>query len=115
MGLVQEFATELDRRAKGRGAQWHMVDLHNHSPKSFDYRGKGSDLVSRTAERIRVTGLSVVMFTDHGELPDAGFVQQVSDRSGKLILRGVELNVFVDAWGKPETKVTKEAFFHLLI
>lgn len=115
MGQIQEFANELRRRAKRPFAEWHTVDLHNHSPKSFDYRGKGEDLLSRTIGRIRSAGLSVVMFTDHGELPDAGFVQQVSEGSGALILRGVELNVFVDAWGKPEAKVAKEAFFHLLL
>jgi len=30
-------------------------------------------------------------------------------------LRGVELNIFVDAWDKPEGKIDKNLFFHLLI
>ena len=55
------------------------------------------------------------MFTDHGRLPDVDFTDQVAARSGKVVLRGTELNVFVDAWKKPENKVEKTAFFHLLI
>ena len=30
-------------------------------------------------------------------------------------MRGLELNVFIDGWGKPEGKVDKNLFFHLLI
>ena len=55
------------------------------------------------------------MFTDHGKLPDRNFVDQVAKRSGKTVLRGAELNIFVDAWSKPSGKVEKNLFFHLLV
>lgn len=55
------------------------------------------------------------MFTDHHKLPDAAFVEQLSKRSGRTVLRGAELNIFVDAWSKPETKAQKQAFYHLLV
>jgi len=61
------------------------------------------------------SGLSMVMFTDHERLPEAAFVTEVAKRTQRTILRGVELNVFVDAWGKPEAKVDKNIFFHVLL
>ena len=39
----------------------------------------------------------------------------LNKRSGRTVLRGTELNVFVDAWSKPESKIQKQAFFHLLV
>ena len=55
------------------------------------------------------------MFTDHHKLPDAAFVEQLSKRGGRTVLRGTDLNIFVDAWSKPEIKVQKQAFCHLLV
>jgi hypothetical protein len=43
------------------------------------------------------------------------FTDEVAKRTKITVLRGVELNVFVDAWGKPEGKVDKSLFFHLLL
>ena len=115
MGIVGDFEKELRRKSKARFATWHAIDLHNHSPTSMDYKGETEGAAKRTAERINQTDISVVMFTDHGQLPDKQFTSEVADKSGRLVLRGVELNVFVDAWGKPENKVSKDVFFHLLI
>ncbi len=115
MGKVAQFEAELRRRAKPRFAAWHSIDLHNHTPASADYLYKHSDVVDRLAERIRATGLSVVMFTDHGQLPDANLAKDLSDKTGRLILRGVELNVFVDAWQKPIEKVDKNLYFHIIV
>ena len=55
------------------------------------------------------------MFTDHGKLPDRHFTEEIARRSNKIILRGAELNIFVDAWDKPEGKIEKNLFFHLLV
>jgi hypothetical protein len=115
MGRVGDFEAELKKRAKPRYGKWHAIDLHNHTPVSADYEYHENDVVDRLAQRIRDANLSVVMFTDHGRLPDAGFVNRLSDLTGRLILRGVELNIFVDAWDKPESKVDKTLFFHLLV
>ena len=62
-----------------------------------------------------VTPVDVVMFTDHHALPESDFVKGLKEGSGTTVLRGAELNVFVDAWAKPESKIQKQAFFHLLV
>lgn len=115
MGLVDEFEKELSKRANAKFGEWHAIDLHNHTPQSEDYQYRDDDVVERLAQRVRDARLSVVMFTDHGRLPEADFVNRLSDRTGRLILRGAELNVFVDAWDNPENKVDKALFFHLLV
>lgn len=115
MGRVAEFEAELNKRAKPRYGKWHAIDLHNHTPLSPDYEYHETDVEDRLAQRIRDANLSVIMFTDHGRLPKADFVKRISDSTGRLILRGAELNIFVDAWDKPESKVDKALFFHLLV
>jgi predicted ATPase len=113
MQPVHEFRDALIKCQKyGR---WLKVDLHNHSPASFDYIGHVPTAAQDSARRIDDSELSIVMFTDHGRLPDKGFVYEVSKRSRALILRGVELNVFADAFDKPSGKIDREAFFHLLV
>ncbi len=115
MGRVADFESELRRKSRPRFGKWHQVDLHNHTPKSFDYQYSGSDIVDRLAKRILDKDLSIIMFTDHEELPDESFVRQLSEKTGRVILRGVELNVFVDAWDKPEAKIAKNLYYHLLV
>jgi len=115
MGRVAEFERELRQKAGSRLGSWHLVDLHNHSPASEDYKYKGVDLIEKLATRISAVGLSLIMFTDHNKLPDLAFVKQLSDRTGRLILQGAELNVFVDAFSKPEGKVSKNLYYHLLV
>ena len=115
MSAVTDFELELKKRSEGCYATWHRVDLHNHSPSSHDYKGDRAQATAKTAERIRETDLSILMFTDHWKLPAKEFVEEVSQRSGKLVVRGTELNVFVDAWLKPKNKIDKRPFFHLLV
>lgn len=115
MTTNSEFQHELLARGKGTYATWHKVDLHNHSPSSFDYAGNVATAAEDSAVRINESGLSIVMFTDHGQLPTKEFIAEVSKRTNALILRGVEINVFADAFGKPDGKIDREAFFHLLV
>lgn len=117
MGSVSDFESELTRRAKAAGrGRWFKVDLHNHTPASHDYRGVGGDLVERIGQRIEESDLSIVMFTDHERLPDPGFIAQIQQEvPQRVLLRGVELNVFVDAFDSKQGKVEKEVFYHLLI
>lgn len=115
MGQVSAFAAELRRRTKSSFASWHKVDLHNHSPSSFDYEGDPAVAAEESAKAINSAGLSVAMFTDHGKLPDEVFIKEVSNRTHALILRGIELNIFADAFGKSDSKIHREAFFHLLV
>lgn len=115
MGHVAEFEKMIVKRAGAKYGSWHLVDLHNHSPQSDEYKYNGPDIIEKLATRIIAADLSVVMFTDHNKLPDLGLVRNLAEKTGKLILRGVEMNVFVDAYGKPEDKVAKNMFYHLLI
>ena len=115
MPEIQEFEASLYRSSRATFGQWRTVDLHNHSPASHDFRGKKATALDDAVARLSAKPVDVVMFTDHHVLPDATFVEQLSKRTGATVLRGTELNVFVDAWSKPESKIQKQAFFHLLV
>jgi len=91
------------------------IDLHNHSPASYDFRGNKDTALDDAIAQLKAKPVDVVMFTDHHTLPNAEFVEQLSTHSGRTVLRGAELNVFVDAWSKPSSKIEKQVFFHLLI
>src|SRR5687768_8473717 len=106
MSIVDEFVKEL-RARKTPCAAWHKVDLHNHSPASTDFRGDRSTALNDFATQIREKKLSVVAFTDHGRLPDPEFIDELGRRTGCLVLGGLELDVFVDAFGMPAEKVGK--------
>lgn len=114
MGMIEEFEKQLRRHATP-AARWHKVDLHNHSPASHDFRGDKSTAVADYVRQIRDKRLSIVMFTDHERLPDAEFIQTLAAQTGTLVLAGLEVNVFVDAFGKPADRVGKELCFHLLV
>jgi len=79
MGTVTDFERELMARSPATYGQWHSIDLHNHSPSSFDYQGDKSNAVEATADRILKTGLSIVMFTDHTRLPEPAFTSEVAN------------------------------------
>jgi DNA repair ATPase RecN len=115
MGQVVEFELELQRRSRERYGRWHKIDLHNHTPASFDYKYGGSDVAELLAQSITANDLSLVMFTDHARLPDRALTEALTKKTGRVVLRGVEMNVFVEAFGKPQGKVDKETFYHLLV
>jgi len=115
MPEIQEFEASLHRFSNAQYVQWRKVDLHNHSPASHDFRGNKDAALDEAIAHLLAKPVDVVMFTDHHKLPDAAFVEKLSKRTGRTVLRGTELNVFVDAWSKPETKAQKQAFFHLLV
>ena len=115
MPAIREFETNLQRLSPNRYGQWKAVDLHNHSPASSDFQGNKDTALNDAVAHLSGHPVDVVMFTDHNKLPEAEFVERLQERSGKTILRGTELNVFVDAWSKPESKIEKQAFFHLIV
>lgn len=115
MGEVAEFEKQLIKRVDRHFAQWRQIDLHNHTPNSFDYSGDKASALTDTAEVINKKGVSVVMFTDHACLPDKDFIDGLRKRTPNLVIRGTELNVVVEAWAKPEDKVAKNVYFHLLL
>lgn len=55
------------------------------------------------------------MFTDHERLPEQSFTEALAKKTGCTILRGVELNVFVDVFDKSIGKINNDLFYHLLI
>ena len=115
MSIIEQFEKELDALSGASFGRWHAVDLHNHSPTSDDFQGNRDTAVDDAVQHLKQTPVDIVMFTDHGRLPDRGFTEEVANRSGKTVLRGAELNVFVDAWAKPTSKIEKNLFFHLLV
>lgn len=115
MPIIDEFESSLSKHSRPSYAQWRPVDLHNHSPASFDYKGNKADAIGAAISHLSKANVDVVMFTDHHILPEQEFVEKVQRGTGKTILRGAELNIFVDAWGKPEARVQQQAFFHLLV
>ena len=115
LSIIEQFENELYTQSKLSFGRWYAVDLHNHSPASSDFRGNRETAIDDTVQHLRQKPIDIVMFTDHMKLPDRHFTEEVATRSGKTILRGVELNIFVDAWDKPEGKIDKNLFFHLLV
>ena len=115
MPVVAEFEEQLSRKSGRTFGQWMAVDLHNHSPASHDFRGDRSTALPDAIRHLRGSPIDMVMFTDHQKLPDRNFTDAVAEGSGKTVLRGSELNVFVDAWSTPLDKIDKSVFFHLLV
>ena len=115
MPIIAQFEGDLKRNSSPAFGRWYAVDLHNHSPSSPDFRGNSQTALDDAVAHLDQTPVDIVMFTDHGQLPDRAFAEKVASGSGKTILRGVELNIFVDAWAKPEGKIDKNMFFHLLV
>ena len=115
MPIIEQFENELYKRSESAFGRWYAVDLHNHSPASHDFRGNRETAVDDAVQHLQQKSVDIVMFTDHGKLPDRHFTEEVARRSNKTILRGAELNIFVDVWDKPEDKIEKNLFFHLLV
>ena len=115
MPIIEQFENELYTLSEPAFGRWYAVDLHNHSPASRDFQGNRNTALDDAAQHLQQTPVNIVMFTDHGQLPERHFTEEVAKRSGKTVLRGAELNVFVDAWAKPTSKIEKNLFFHLLV
>ena len=115
MPIVAEFEQKLRRLSKSHYGRWHAADLHNHSPASHDFRGDRQVALDEATKHLQQAQVDIIMFTDHEKLPDRQFTKELARRSGKTVLRGVELNIFVDAWAKPAGKIEKHLFFHMLV
>ncbi len=114
MPIIKDFEADLSAHSSASYGRWRSVDLHNHSPASYDFRGSEDTALADAIHHLSANPVDVVMFTDHHALPDAQFVDGIQRRTNRTILRGTELNVFVDAWARPGPKVQKQAFFHIL-
>ena len=115
MPTVSQFEEHLRKYSRQDFGQWFAVDLHNHSPMSHDFAGNCATALEDAIAHLRDTQVDIVMFTDHEKLPDRDFTESLAKQTGKAILRGCEINVFVDVWDKPTEKVSKNIYFHLLV
>ena len=115
MSKIREFQADLSRRCPGGGASWYGIDLHNHSPASFDYAGDRSNAVQLTVDALKADPPAILMFTDHECLPDAEFCTQIEGETGVTVLRGAEINCFVDAYDKQSDTVGRNLYYHLLL
>lgn len=115
MPIVSQFEEHLRKHSGSNFGKWFTVDLHNHSPVSHDFKGDRATALEDAIAHLRQTSVDIVMFTDHERLPDRDFTDSLSRRSGKTVLRGCEVNVFVDAWDRPIDKIDKNIYFHLLV
>ena len=115
MPIVAAFEEQLAHKSGRAFGHWMAVDLHNHSPASHDFIGNRTTALRDAIRHLRESPIDMVMFTDHQKLPDRNFTDAVAQGSGKTVLRGSELNVFVDAWSTPLDKIDKSIFFHLLV
>jgi DNA repair ATPase RecN len=121
MNPVTDFARQLGIQSKNHLALWHKIDLHNHTPTSYDYLYHEADVVEKMAEQIIASNLSVVMFTDHESLPKQEFIEGVktalhSRGHTALVLTGVELNVFVEGFDFGQKKYSDSRhFYHMLV
>ena len=71
MPVIEDFETNLSRRSGAKYGEWRSVDLHNHSPASYDFRGDKGTALKDAIDHLLATPVDVVMFTDHHALPDA--------------------------------------------
>ncbi|HDZ3716017.1 TPA: hypothetical protein RSW55_004030 [Vibrio vulnificus] len=84
---------------QNRGAEWHLWDLHFHSPSSYDYKDK-TVTNQQIIDELKAKSISVVAITDH-HLID---IQRISDLQalgapvGITVLPGIEF--LSDARGK---------------
>lgn len=115
MTAFADFEQQLRTNSKPLFGKWRKIDLHNHSPVSQDYEDNGLDVEDKLVERIHTLNLEVVMFTDHNDLPDPTLVDRIAKRTSALILQGVEMNIFVEAHGKPDDKIDTDSYYHFLI
>ena len=115
MPILADFDEQLRKRSTPASARWMVVDLHNHSPASPDFAGDRSNALEDAKRHLRDSSLDVVMFVDHQKLPDSKFTNTIANHTGKTVLRGCEINIFVDAWEQSPEKIGKNAFFHLLV
>ena len=113
--IISHFEEQLYKQSSSSFGKWMAVDLHNHSPASHDFKGERSTALDDAVVHMKQSSIDIVMFTDHQTLPDRRFTEEVARRSGKSVLRGTEVNIFVDAWAKPQDKIDKQIFFHLLV
>ena len=78
------------------GSRWWRVDLHAHSPKSYDFKGQledNADAMRRWLEAVRDRGIEAVAVTDHNTAEGIGPIQSAAMEvdEAPFVFPGVEL------------------------
>jgi len=74
-----------------RGSEWHIWDLHLHTPDSYDYQDK-SITDEQIVEKLKESNVSAAVITDHN-LINFDRIKNLNDisKGDILFLRGIEL------------------------
>ena len=78
------------------GSRWWRVDLHAHSPKSYDFKGQleeNADPMRRWIEAARDAGIDAIGVTDHNTAEGILLIQDVAGTIdlAPIVFPGVEL------------------------
>ena len=78
------------------GSRWWRVDLHAHSPKSYDFKGQpeeNTDAMRRWLEAAHDSGVEAIAVTDHNTSEAIGPIQGVASEldAAPVVFPGVEL------------------------
>ena len=78
------------------GSRWWRVDLHAHSPKSYDFKGQleeNADAMRRWLEVARDGGIEAIAVTDHNTAEAIGPIQDAASKldATPVVFPGVEL------------------------
>ena len=78
------------------GSRWWRVDLHAHSPKSYDFKGQleqHTDAMRRWLQAVRDSGIEAIAVTDHNTADAIGPIQDAASKmhAPPVVFPGVEL------------------------
>ena len=81
---------------KSPGSRWWRVDLHAHSPKSYDFKGQleeNADAMRRWLEAARDGEIEAIAVTDHNTAEAIGPIQDAASKmdATPVVFPGVEL------------------------
>ena len=78
------------------GSRWWRVDVHAHSPKSYDFKGQleeTADAMRQWLEAARDAGIDAIAVTDHNTAEAISLIQNVASKvdAVPVVFPGVEL------------------------
>ena len=81
---------------KAPGSRWWRIDLHAHSPKSYDFKDQleeKADEMRRWLEAARDGGIEAIAVTDHNTAEAIGPIQDAASKmdAAPIVFPGVEL------------------------
>ena len=78
------------------GSRWWRVDLHGHSPESYDFKDQleeNADVMRQWIEAVRDAGVDAIGVTDHNTAEAIGPIQDATSTVdlAPVVFPGVEL------------------------